>query len=117
MKYLTTVIVTALTSLIGVHAVLTVSPGLHSSLFYGEEGCPYSSCNEPCGSDGKKKGGEDEIPCPALLFGQSFLGQDFLVHSSFTKCLVFEFGFSFFQPPWTSFKEEPFGARDPPVFA
>ena len=117
MKYLSTGIVSTLVCLLGVHTVLSVSPGLHSSLFYGEEGCPYSSCNEPCGSDGKKEGGEDEIPCPALLFGQSFLGQDYLVHSSFSKYLVFEFGFSFFQPLWTSLKEEPFGARDPPVFA
>ena len=117
LKSFLTVFVFFLTGWISLLSVLSVSPSLLSSFFHGDEGCPFSSCNEPCGSQDKGEGGEGGIPCPAVLFGQSFLGQDHFADLSIFEGAVFEIDRIIPSPPWFSFKVEPFGARDPPEFA
>ena len=62
----------------------------------------------------KEEGEEDEVPCPAVLFGQFFLGQDYFAHLSVSETLAFEIGFFFSLPPLDSFANQPFEARDPP---
>tara|TARA_Y100000588_G_scaffold249704_1_gene264202 strand:+ start:603 stop:959 length:357 start_codon:yes stop_codon:yes gene_type:complete len=117
LKSFLTVFVFFLTAWISLLSVLSVSPSLLSSFFHGEEGCPFSSCNEPCGSQEKEEGGEDGIPCPAVLFGQSFLGQDYFADLSISEGVVSEVVFFISSSLWFSCKDEPFGARDPPFFA
>jgi len=90
---------------------------LLSSFFHGDEGCPFSSCNEPCGSQEKGEDGEGGMPCPAVLVGQSFLGQDHFADLSIFEGAVLEIIFSNSSSLWFSCVAEPFGARDPPVFA
>ena len=116
MSFFSRFFASAIAFLIGLLSVFSLSPGLHSSFFHGEVGCPYSSCNKPCGSQEKKEGGEEEVPCPAVLFGQFFLGQDYFADISVAETLVFELGFCLSLPIFDSCTDEPFGARDPPFF-
>ena len=69
------------------------------------------------GKKDKKEGEEDEVPCPAVLFGQFFLWQDYFAHLSVSETLVFEIGFFLSLSPLDSCTDEPFGARDPPFLA
>jgi hypothetical protein len=106
--------------LLGLLSVTSVNSGLHSSFFHGEEGCPYSSCGQACGSSNSEQNegdSDEQIPCPAVLFGQFYLGQDYSVELPFYGVLVPHV------PPvvsfrkWGSRKYKPFGARDPPSYA
>ena len=101
LKSFLTVFVFFLTGWISLLSVLSVSPSLLSSFFHGDDGCPFSSCNEPCGSQDKGEGG---IPCPAVLFGQSLLGQDHFAGLSIFEGAVFEIDRIIPSPPWFSLR-------------
>ena len=117
MKFFSPVFAYGLAVLIGLLSLSSISPGLHSSFFHGDEGCPYSLCDKPCGSQEEEEGEEREVPCPVVLFGQFFLGQDYFADLSVSETLVFEIGFFLYLSPLDSCTDEPFGARDPPFLA
>jgi len=100
--------------LLGFLSVLRVSPGLHSSFFHGPDGCPYSTCNKPCGSEQKEDNQKDELPCPAVLFGQFFLGHDYFARLSVLELQLFELDFILPTSNWVLCSHHPYGARAPP---
>jgi hypothetical protein len=119
-KFINRFFVFCFACLLGLLSVTGVNSGLHSSFFHGEEGCPYSSCNQACGSSNSEQNegdSDEQIPCPAVLFGQFYLGQDYWVGLPFYGFLVSPVPsvVSFWK--WSKRKYNPFGARDPPLYA
>jgi hypothetical protein len=119
-KFFSVVFAFAFAGLIGLLSLSSVSSGLHTMLFHGDNGCPHSSSNHPCSShDGEEEEEEheEELPCPVLLFAHGYLGQDHFVEVSSSEALVSEAGFFVAPSTWVSRKRDPYGARDPPFFA
>ena len=116
LKYLSPFFVFSFSFWFGFVSILSVSPILYSYITHGEEGCPYSTCSDPCGSRQDRESGKDGIPCPAVLFGQFFLGQDHFFESLVYNELCSEIGYfiSFFL--WDFRNKYSYKARGPPHF-
>ena len=114
MNFPTRFFVCVIAALLGFLSILRISPGLHSSFLHGEDGCPYSSCNSPCGTEQDGEGKEHEIPCPAVLFGQFFLGHDYFAQLYVLELQLFELDFILPISNWVLCSHDPYGARAPP---
>jgi len=109
----------AFAGLIGLLSLSSVSDVLHASLFHGDNECPHSENRHPCDSNEKEdqEEHEEELPCPVLLFSHGYLGQDHFLDVSSCEALVSEASFPVVFTTWVFLKHDPFGARDPPLFA
>ena len=117
-KFFSVVFAFAFAGLIGLLSLSSVSSGLHTTLFHGDNECPHSG-NHPCGSHDKEdqEEREEELPCPVLLFAHGYLGQDHFLDVSSSEASVSVAGFFVVPSTWVSRKRDPYGARDPPFFA
>jgi hypothetical protein len=109
----------AFAGLIGLLSLSSVSSGLHTTLFHGDNKCPHSSSNHPCSShDGEEEEEhEEELPCPVLLFAKGFLSGDFYPDLSFKNAPISKAWIFLSSQVCASRKHDPYGARDPPFFA
>ncbi|MBT3636235.1 MAG: hypothetical protein HN531_04805 [Opitutae bacterium] len=119
MKHLVAFLAFAFAGLVGLLSLSSVSSGLHVSLFHGDNECPHSENRLPCGSNDKEdqEEREEELPCPVLLFAHGYLGQDHFLDVSSCEALVCEASFPVASTTWVLHKHDPFGARDPPLYA
>lgn len=119
MKNLVAILAFAFAGLVGLLSLSSVSSGLHASLFHGGNECSHSENRHPCGSHDKedREEGEEELPCPVLLSVHGYLGQDHFLDVSSSEVLVSEASFPVVFTTWAFRKRDPFGARDPPLFA
>ena len=119
--FLSRVMALPMAGLILLLSLSSVSQRFHELVFHGDDGCRHSLGHHSCGThdrhDGQEEKGEEELPCPVLLLSKSFLAGDYKADLTFSIVLVFEPGFLVSPSNFLSRKRDPFGARDPPVYA